>query len=180
MVTRYGVFVGAVRFRGEGGYTEVHTSRAKGKVVSARSLSCDFIAALAHVHGHRGPTAKVEEGKQTVLAANVKSGVMGTYFRATTPRTGKTRFLAVSEGTEGDLGFYRVAFATASPLTFAFDNRLSFGSVTPPPPFSGSASLQRNPGGTKTWTGPLAVSFPGQPLVPLTGPLFKTQLTQNW
>jgi hypothetical protein len=179
-ITSYGVFVGEVRFRGEGGYTEVNVHRVKGKVVSRPSLRCQIAAVLAGHGGDRGEGAKRKEAKTTSLVAEMRSGVTATAFKATTTRAGTTRFVAATERTEGKLGLYRVAFTKASPLTFAFDSALSFGSVTPPAPFSGTASLQRNVDGTKSWTGPLAVSFPGEPDVPLTGPEFKAQLARSW
>ncbi|HEY5051781.1 MAG TPA: hypothetical protein VII45_00050 [Solirubrobacterales bacterium] len=179
-IVRYGVFVGHIRFRGEGGYTSARIHRVKGQVLTRISFSCEVSAYLQRHPGKQAGKPTPKEAKETKLLAGFKSGVTATYFEAITTRAGETRFVAVNERTEGSLGLYRVAFAKASPLTFAFDSALSFGSVTPPAPFSGSASLRRAADGTKAWAGTLAVSFPGEPGVALTGAKFKAQLAQSW
>ncbi len=109
----------------------------------------------------------------------MRSGLTAVLFGAS-ERGGKAGYLAEIEQTVGSLGVFRGVFVHASPATFAFDNALSSAGVTPPPPFSGSGSFQRAPTGAKSWTGSLAVSFPGAPNVPLTDPRFKTQLTRSW
>jgi hypothetical protein len=180
-VTRYGYFAGDVHFTGEGGYTSVHAHRVKGEIVSRPSLICRIIGSILG-GGPLGtsPPANKSKGKETSLTAAFESGVTGTEFKATTNRLGQTRFNAVTERTVGRLGIYRGAFAKAPSEDFDFDSKLSFGSVAPPFPFAGTASLQRNPDGTKSWTGPLSVSFPGESNVPLTGPQFKAQLSQSF
>jgi len=179
-VTRYGVFVGDVRFRGEGGYTSAHIHRAKGKVVSHPSLGCTISTVFAHPPRNRGGGAKQKSATLASLEAGFKSGVSATYFEAITTRDRKTHFAAATARTEGALALYRVVFVKASPLTFAFDNALSFASVTPPAPFSGTGSLQRDADGSKTWTGSLTVSFPGEPDVPLVGTTFTAQLARGF
>lgn len=73
-----------------------------------------------------------------------------------------------------------MAYAYAPASAFATDDSLSFADITPPYPFSGTGSIQRTPDGAPIWTGSLAVSAPGATNLPLTGPLFKTQLTRSW
>jgi len=172
---RSGVFIGTLRFRGEDGYTSVEAHRVKGKVTTPLSLSC------AGGFSEAGSRPKAGQGnaKRTTLFAGWHSGVKAMYFEAIAQH-GKARFLAATEQTEGSLAIYRFASALASPLTFAFGSTLGFASITPPPPFSGTGSLQRNADGSRAWTGSLAVSFPGDPSVPFTGPQFKTQLTRSW
>jgi hypothetical protein len=173
-----GVFVGSVRFRGEGGYTSAKVHRVKGKVVTPRFLKCldGFFEEFEQGH-HRKPAG--EKPRVTRLSAFMRSGLTAMLFGAS-ERGGKAGYVAEIEQTVGSLGVLRGVFVHASPATFAFDNALSLAGVSPPPPFSGSATLQRAPSGAKSWTGPLAVSFPGAPNVPLTGTGFKTQLTRSW
>ena len=173
-VIRYGRFVGSIRFRGEGGYVSVRAHRAVGKVVSKPLFICTFIPP-----GRNGRARASAENTRTVVEAGEFSAVSGTLF-AGLVRTSDAFFLTEREKTEGSVAFFRLAYAKASPLTFASDDALSFASVTPPPPFTGSASLQRNPDGTKSWTGDLAVSFPGEAGVPLAGPDFITRLGRSW
>lgn len=59
------------------------------------------------------------------------------------------------------------------PSTFTFDNALTSAAVAPPPPFSGTATLEReNRRQRGGWIGTLSASFPGVANVPLAGPTF--------
>ena len=86
------------------------------------------------------------------------------------------RYIAASEQSAGQIAVYRLALAFAPPRTFIFDNALSSASFTPPAPFSGTGSFQQGAAGPRSWSGTLAVSFPGAEGTPLTGPQFTTQL----
>jgi hypothetical protein len=175
---RSGVFTGSVRFHGEGGYTSAEVHRVKGKVTTPRLLICrdtffDQFRQESRTH------AAVKKAKLTRLDAYERSGLTSTLFDAAA-RHGKAGFLAETEQSVGPLGIFRGVFVHGSPATFAFDDALSLAGVTPPAPFSGSGSFQRGPTGAKSWTGSLAVSFPGAPDVPLIDSRFKTQLTRGW
>jgi hypothetical protein len=173
-----GVFAGSLRFRGEGGYTAANVRRVKGKVVTPRFLNCldSFFEEFERIRHHKPPANKP---KVTRLSAFMRSGLTAVLF-GVSKRQQRTGYLAEIEQTVGSLGIFRGVFVHASPATFVADNALSLAGVTPPAPFSGSASFQRGPTGAKSWTGPLAVSFPGAPNVPLTDPRFKAQLTRSW
>ena len=114
------------------------------------------------------------------MSADWRAGLAATFFSARVDPAGKAHFDAEIEQSEGRLAIYRGAFIPASPLTFASDGALSFASVSPPAPFSGTGLLQRNPTGRRDWTGSLAVSFPGMPNFPLTGPQFRTSLARTF
>jgi hypothetical protein len=172
-----GVFVGSFHFRGEGGYTAVDVHRVKGKVVTPRRLRCLDTFLEEFGASGRGPAKK--KAKLTRLDAFMRSGLTAILFDVS-ERAGKTGYLAEIEQTVGSVGVFRGVFVKASPATFAFDSALSFAAVTPPPPFGGSGSFQRTPTGAKSWTGSLAVSFPGAANVPLTDSRFETQLTRSW
>jgi hypothetical protein len=173
-----GVFVGSVRFKGEGGYTSANVHRVAGKVVTPRFLRClDSFFEEFERAGHRKPPAN--KPKVTRLTAFMRSGLTAMLFGAS-ERAGKAGYLAEIEQTVGSLGVFRGVFVSGSSATFASDSALSVAGVTPPPPFSGSGSFQRGSTGAKSWTGSLTVTFPGAPNVPLTDPRFKTQLTRSW
>jgi hypothetical protein len=172
-----GVFVGSVRFRGEDGYASAKVHRVKGRVVTPRTLRC--LDSFFEQFEHAGQKPAKKKPKVTRLSAFTRSGLTAMLFDASN-RDGKAGYLAEIEQTVGSIGVFRGVFVHASPATFAFDNALSYAGVTPPPPFSGSASFQRGPTGSKSWTGSLAVSFPGAPNVSLVDPRFKTQLTRGW
>lgn len=167
-----GALVGSLRFRGEGGFVAVDARRAKGSVTRlAPSPGCPGPAEVAP-GGRRG--------KETTLFAGFRRGLDAVYFTARTGGPGRARYAASDESGGGAYAVYRRAYAEASPLTFATDDALSFASVSPPFPFSGTGQVQRSPDGSRSWSGSLAVSFPGEPPVALTGPRFRTQLLRQW
>lgn len=174
---RPGVFVGSLRFRGEGGYVSAKVHRVKGNVVTPRSLRC--LDTLFEEFEEGGEGQGENRHKVTRLYSFVRSGLTAMYFSAS-ERGGKAGYLAEMEQTVGSVGVFRGVAVRASPATFAFDNALSLAGLTPPAPFSGSGSFQRGPTGAKSWTGSLAVSFLGAPNVSLTDPRFETQLTRSW
>jgi len=174
---RPGAFVGSLRFRGEGGYTSANVHRVTGKIVTPRRLICrDTLIEEIEAESQGG---RRKHGKVTRLYSFLRSGLTAMLFSAE-ERDGKAGFFAAVEQTVGSLGVFRGVFVRASPATFTADNALSLAGVTPPPPFSGSASFQRGPTGAKSLAGSLAVSFPGAPNLSLTDPRFKTQLTRSW
>jgi hypothetical protein len=71
----------------------------------------------------------------------------------------------------------RHAYALGGPKTLVSDDHLDKGSITPPPPFSGTGTFERvarrRPG---TWRGDLTVDFPGRSGVRLAGEDFGAQL----
>jgi hypothetical protein len=175
---RPGAFVGSLRFRGEDGYVSARVHRVKGKVVTPRRLRC-FDSLFEELEGGGGKHGARERPKATRLRSFLRSGLTAIFFAAG-ERGGRADFVAETEQTVGSLGVVRGVVARASPATFAADRALSSAGVTPPPPFSGSASFQRGPSGVKSWAGSLAVSFLGAPDVPLIDPRFKVQLTRSW
>ncbi|HEX6602047.1 MAG TPA: hypothetical protein VF030_05345, partial [Solirubrobacterales bacterium] len=62
------------------------------------------------------------------------------------------------------------------PGAVRINEALTSASLTPPPPFHGTARYQAFPDGSNTWSGNLSVNFPGAPRFPLTGPSFETLL----
>ena len=172
---RHGVFVGSLRFRGEDGYVAVKDSRAKGESVSPLTLDCTGSkrsARASDAGAGRRPTFRFE--------ARHRSGLSAEYFSASREPGGPVRFFASLEQTEARVAILRLAAAEGSPRTFATDDALSFATLAPKAPFMGTGSLTRDTSGARLWNGSLAVSFPGAPDVPLTGPTFKTRLTRGW
>jgi hypothetical protein len=176
--TQYGVFVGSVRFRGEGGYSSATVHRVKGTVVTPRRLACRN-SSFQRSRGEGAGASAVKAAKVTRLESFLRSGLAAMYFSAARGH-GQASFLAETQQTVGSLGVFRGVLVRASSSAFTADSALSRATVSPPPPFSGSASFQRAPTGAKSWVGPLTVSFPGAPDVSLTDPRLKTQLTRGW
>jgi hypothetical protein len=177
---RSGVFVGSVRFRGEDGYTSATAHRIKGKAVTPAQLVCfGSLESLLREYGLGGGVPEKKKPKVTRLFAHWREAVAATYFEASRKRD-VARFQAATERTGGKLAIYRSAYVKAPAPAFGASLALSKASTQPPAPFSGSGTFQHGPQGAKLWTGSLAVSFPGEPDVPLTGPQFDAQLTRSW
>jgi hypothetical protein len=207
VIARFGVYVGELSFQGEGGYTSARARRMKGSSIDLAALtSCLRHAArgpgaafsparspagLLATAGPAGanqktpsppgvPTHPSTGPKPTTLVADSKLPLSRTLFAAQAHVGGRARFLALEESSEGSIGIVRYVLVPGPRAAFAFDDPLSLAGVTPPAPFSGSATFRHGPGGAKSWTGSLAVSFLGAPDVPLTGSQFSTQLTRGW
>jgi hypothetical protein len=89
-----------------------------------------------------------------------------------------TIFFASTSESRGQMRVSRAAFAQAPERTFTYAPGLSSATVSPPPPFEGTATFQRNPDHSTSWKGNLRVSLPGAPRLPLTGPKFAAGLSR--
>ena len=173
-----GYFTGTFEFEGQGGYTTVGSHRIRGEVVLPPTEQCPLVAGGANPL-FEDPAAELPPAQtRMTLSALDKSGTGGLLFVAR--REGKTGFFAERFGTVGRIGLLSVAYAVGPQSTFASNPQVSFGTVHPPAPFSGSATLSRGAGGTRSWTGTLAATFPGEAPVSLVGPQFHTTLSRSF
>jgi hypothetical protein len=202
-----GVFAGELRFQGEGGFTSAAVRRVPGRSVDFSALLACLFGSPRGRHAVLPPSSSplglrlpglVGAGlrsaastpgvrthpstnpKSTTLFADSKAALSRTMFAAQVRGKGQVRFVAYDEVSEGSIGVIRIVSVRGAPARFAFNDALSSGVASPPPPFSGTGSLERGAGGTKSWTGSLAVSFLGAPHVPLTGSPFNALLAQGW
>jgi hypothetical protein len=173
-----GYFSGLVEFEGQGGYTAVRTHRVRGEVVLPPTEQCPLVAGGANPLIEDPNAALPPANTRMTLSALDKAGTGGLLFVAR--RAGKTGFYAERFGTVGRIGLLSLAYALGPRSSFTSDPQVSYGSVHPPAPFSGSATLRRQPGGKRSWTGTLAATFPGEEAVPLTGPQFHTSLSRSF
>jgi hypothetical protein len=151
-VTTPGTYRGKIRFRGEHGYTRVRAHRARGDV-GPRQTRC----------------FKDENDHGTELIARAES----TGFVALRDdKFSFTAFLAAIRERRHGVLINRRASRLADTSEFTFDAGLSSAHVGPARPFSGSADFA----GPNQWSGPLSVSFPGEPDVPLAGSDFTAVL----
>jgi hypothetical protein len=176
--TGRGLFVGSLRFRGEGGYVTIDAHRAKGTLTEERSPYCPILP--EDVPGVFGRFPVSEPGRLTYLSAGRRQGIEFARFSASTVGAGRAHYFAETEQGGERLAIYRDAYAEAPRSSFATDDALSFATLGPPAPFVGVGLLERNPDGSRAWAGSLSVSFPGDPDVPLTGPGFKTFFTRSF
>ncbi|MBS1889320.1 MAG: hypothetical protein JSU06_19245 [Actinobacteria bacterium] len=173
-----GYFTGTVDFHGQGGYTGATAHRARGEVVLPPTEQCPLVAGGANPLVE-DPSVELPPAKTRMnLSAFDKAGTGGLFFFAR--RAGKTGFYAERFGTVGRIGLLSFDYALGPRSSFVSDPKVSFGSVHPPKPFLGSATLSRGPGGTRTWTGTLVATFPGGETVPLTGDQFHTSLSRSF
>jgi hypothetical protein len=172
-VTRTGVFTGTIRFRSEGGYTEVVAHRASGKTLTVTHETC------------RGGSGGGDFGIPDQVDLGASCGPRG--FAAIANRSvedgppvfpdepSDSRFFAYSREHRGRIGVTRLAIVAGKRTDFLFDDAFSFATVAPPPPFHGTATLGRGADGGRAWEGTLSVSLPGREL-DLVDPRFKVLL----
>jgi hypothetical protein len=171
VVRRLGVFVGTISFEGEGGYTTVAATSARGSVGTPLPPGCRTPgsasgAAVASSSMPTGPTPR-----RAVL--NAVDPRTGSRFRAA-PAPGGVVFRArVEERNADGVTVVRRAQAGAPASAFHLNRSLTWASVRPPAPFSGTARFAARAG--VRWRGSLRVTFPGLS-VPLTGADFRAGL----
>jgi hypothetical protein len=204
------VFAGTVRFKGESAYTTANVHRVKGKVVTPAVLNCidliflrrrtriwDWLTAPSTMiltsrsspetvpkidlrSAPRLPHLLGGRGRRTALHADWRLGVAAQAFGALERGRRRPVFFAGALQTQERFAVVRLALAVGSPADLLASNSLGTATVTPPAPFSGEGSFRHFDDGSKSWTGPLAVSFPGTPGVPLTGPQFEVGLNRGF
>lgn len=162
-VKRRGLFVGHLRFRGEGGYVSLNVHRAKGSVVTV-ARKC------LRQRRARSPFAQ-QSSRRSALVATARSGVDFTGFLVVERR--KTTLLATHEEARGKLAIIRLASVRNRSDPLRVNEALTRATVSPPAPFHGTGRYRAAPDGTATWAGTLSVNFPGAPRFPLTGPDFE-------
>jgi hypothetical protein len=173
-----GYFTGTIDFEGQGGYTAVRSHRVRGELVLPPTEQCPLVAGGSDPL-FEDPAAELPPAKtRMTLSALDKAGTGGLLFVAR--REGKAGFFAERFRTVGRIGLLGIAYAVGPRSSFASDPQVSFGTVRPPAPFSGSATLSRGPEGTRSWTGTLATTFPGEAPVSLVGPQFHTTLSRSF
>lgn len=170
-----GVFRGTIKINGEGGYTEVDRSSAKGSVSTSPSKSCtrtetgsakeagkvatepqfELVGADRSLSGGRLSFAAVDLVTHSSLlpprilefGVDYTSSRAGMRIQASTAVEGKPADLSIlaPEGTPTE------------------------AKVAPPAPFEGSGTLLSGASGKPTWTGDLRVPIPTLGMTELTG-----------
>lgn len=178
--SQLGVFVGGVRFNGEGHYVAVRSHRAKGRVRSPLNLHCSSRSPHQFASSRARPVHEHPIFSPTFLTATSRHGVSALEL-ITLQLGNSTLFAAVNEESLGSMARVRFALATASSKkAFSFNEAVTGAAIAPPEPFHGEGAYRAASDGTTTWTGTLSVSFPGAPRLPLTGEAFKATLTTGF
>lgn len=175
--TVHGVFVGSIRFRGEQGYARVRTRRASGSMQVRPPWRCK--KPKSRTGGGDGPPLP-DLGLSDIVSldANATRGrlAFGVFAWRPPEEHGLTLFSASSSERRGRMTIGRAIMATGRERTFVFDIDQGTATVSPPPPFSGTANLSRGPDGTAGWSGSLRVDLPGRRNVSLANTNFTARL----
>jgi hypothetical protein len=182
-----GYLVGRARFRTERDFARIRVHRVPAARESWARLTCEFTGELP-TFGH----PKEKRTSFTAVAATYPkhAGLFTAperslafratqFFRHAKPAARRVDYLAELRENAGRVTVHRklIVAAPARTLTFPGAPHLPEEvTVKPPAPFSGSAEFLRTSESTFTWTGDLAVTFPGLDPIRLTGPRFGVQV----
>jgi hypothetical protein len=182
---RRGTFTGTIRFRGEGGYTVVSASHARGSV--EHSVAVCPVADRAR-RPRKSLVGETERVQGTELAAAWTKPNRGTALLLETavPEAGGEPLVSSFDAhvfeDRGRLEIERQESLEISPKRLTVDRKggTETARLNLPNPFSGSAEYVAVEGSEGTWKGDLHVSLPGDPNVPLAGPRFNSILCQGY
>lgn len=164
-----GVVRGTIKFVGEHEYTRVEAHEAKAEIEEPTSWSCSF----APYEEPIVPGGGEWDSKLITSALGVEL-LARKYQPGGIEGGGALYHVETAEllDTDPSLIVYRSAMVTAPGSTFQ-DAHPEHTTISPPAPFVGTGRLARTPESVFTWTGDLAVRFPGVDPVPLAGPRFE-------
>jgi hypothetical protein len=174
-IKQVGIFRGKIKFEGEQGFTKVDASYAQGHIYQNYKEVCkrSAIGRATDALGYSLAATARWPNKQIVFRA----------FKATDSVFAGNTYHFVSFAETGlGMTIVRVALAPAQTSSFVIDGpstRPNSSTVTPPSPFSGTASFHAPEEMPAEWQGTLAVDLPGAGTVQLTGPSYKAELCLN-
>jgi hypothetical protein len=156
-----GFYEGRFDFRGEEGYAEAHSTRARGEARLQIGLVCGG-GGLSEGSGGHAP------GAQLTMQRRLDGGRLRFEATKNSP-TRPSRFRASIEERREGLEIERGVEASAGPGAFDFDVPNQSALLKPPKPFTGSARFEGRKGQTGRLKGSLVVDFPGRSGVSLSG-----------
>jgi hypothetical protein len=183
-----GIFRGAVKLEGEGGYFSLVAHRARGILSRSFRLSCTPGHALKDISkplfAYAAPNYSIfvtsNGGSIAMLLATSRQRSRAAFLRAAHMQgegPGAELQAGALELTPG-VAVGHSAYAVGGEgtlLTSLPGVHPATATLAPPPPFYGEASFHENSATSHSWSGTLGVSFPGLDL-PLTGPSYATSL----
>jgi hypothetical protein len=156
-----GTYEGIVEFEGEDGYVGGRATRLPllPPVTSFCGGGSGYGESISsREHGARLRGVSYSQGRRLKFQVNKNHARARTFFKA-----------ELGERREG-ITIYRTWEGVAPAASFRFDPKLRTARLSPSAPFSGSASLTRNPDSVfPNWTGDLKLDFPGHTDVPMAG-----------
>jgi hypothetical protein len=186
--TEYGDYRGTVSLRGEDGYFQLRTNKMSGLRSHTFRLNCapgqahkDVSKRLdEYVAPFEGFTTTSAGGSIALILAVSKYGGRYVYLRAAHMQSSApgAEVQAGALEMEPHMAIGHSAYVTGGEgtlLTSLPGVHPATATLAPPDPFQGEANFLENSPTSHSWTGTLAVSFPGLDL-PLTGPTYATSL----
>ena len=169
-----GYLIGRFAFHGERSYTHARDHRLYAARESWSSWHCHYASGPDR---HADEEARARVGAWSYQRKALHFGA-ALFHRDARPRGRRVEFRASISDRAGRVRVDREVDVAAPEADISFpDGPLSeAATVTPPAPFSGTATFTRTPESSFTWTGDLAVEFPGVDPVRLAGPRFGAQL----
>lgn len=172
-----GTWVGRIEFKGEQGYTTVHATRARGAITDTPKVTCS---------SHEGKGGDLPDFQSTIFSASsdtraifstaflvtskTRSGLDGSLFSASLLEV-HNRGLAIIRSINVDAKSGAIALIKEG-------GNIASATISPPTPFTGTATFQKTRGSKGSWTGTLAGDFPGRGEVTLAGPEFSAEVSR--
>jgi hypothetical protein len=157
-----GFYEGRFDFRGEEGFAEAHSTRARGEARLQISLVCGGGGGFSEGSGGHSP------GAQLTMQRRFHGGRLRFEATKNSP-TRPSRFRASIEERREGLEIERGVEASAGPGAFDFDVPHQSAQLKPPKPFTGFARFEGRKGQAGRLEGSLVVDFPGRSGVSLSG-----------
>jgi hypothetical protein len=168
-ITRWGVFVGTIRFAGEHGFTHLDATRVPGLVRRSPHWKCK----RPHGHGRGSPVflPDRDESPPIIFEGGSRGGAFSfnAYAQRPAEERGLTLFSVSLSERRRRVRIFRTVFTLGNERSFSFDQALTTATLAPPKPFSGSATFQRRSDDAPVFAGTLAVALPGTGKISLAG-----------
>jgi hypothetical protein len=166
-----GTYEGSFEFRGEGGYTTARATAAPA-LPAPPFLGFNICNRQQSSGESFGPG---EPGARLQGISYAAGRVLKFEINKNRPR-GKTLYTASLAERIGGVKIYRQLTGVAPASAFHYDRKVRTATLSPPAPFSGSASLRRDKNMVSPlWNGNLMLAFPGH-TVPTAGPAVHVSL----
>jgi hypothetical protein len=184
-VLEKGFFVGSFRFRGTGGFTRADARRAPGMITRQPADVCREPSPPKSGREQKSGSTKEEATEVNLRATNRSGDVTFAAQQTVEPLVEDSAtepvFTASATRHAGRVTISSLVFSFfgAKPSAFEFPEPRTEATVTPPAPFSGTATYVSEGPKKSSWTGDLSVEPPGFGRVPLAGKKFTATIEEE-
>jgi hypothetical protein len=175
-VKRWGAFVGAIRFKGERGFTQLRIGRAAGRIEAFPRWRCKHRRSGAAARRSEVGEEKNEAPVIWEMSDSRRNLEVSAFSAGSADDLGLTFFFAILRERRQRMQIVRSAFEISEKDEFTYDESLSNAIIAPPFPFAGRGVFERRPGGSVSWAGSLSLVLPGTKRFSLVGPRFHPRL----